>query len=120
MSQNRNMVRKRISIWTAIISLLLFFSSFVQMDKVEFTASWEVKTKKNILSITLTQGSLPVNCYVYESSPFTGGLLIKQIENIDKRKFEIELDSRKDVYVCVYKDENNLAAKWVRISKDIK
>lgn len=114
------MVLKRLRIWTAVISILLVFSSFVQVDKIEFSAIWEVKTNKNIIKITLTQGSLPVNCYIYESSPFTGGQLIKQIENIDKRKFEIELDSRQDVYVCVYKDENNLAAKWVRISKDIK
>jgi len=120
MKKNGKIVLSRTNILTAIISFLLVFSSFVQVDKLEFTASWDAKLNKNIINITITQGTVPVTCYVYESSPFTGGLLIKQIDNIDKRKFEVELDSRKDVYVCVYKDENNLAAKWVRISKDLK
>ncbi len=110
----------RFTVQAVIIFIALLISAnnaFSQEEKLDFTSSWKTKTTKNVLSISIIKGTTPVSCYIYESSPFTGGQLIKQIDNIDSKKFEIELEKKADVYVCLYKNENNLAARWARTSK---
>ena len=94
-----------------------FSECYSQNEKLDFKASWKTVSTKNLIAITITKGNLPVNCYIYESSPFNGGKLIKQIENIVTKEFEIEMNKIAKVYICIYKDENSLAAKWLKISK---
>jgi hypothetical protein len=103
------------------LTLIFFISSFSncysQDGKIDFKASWKIKKGKSYISLTLTKGDLPVSCYVYDSSPFTGGQIIKQLENVVSSELEIEMEEKADVYICVYKDENTLAAKWLKTSE---
>jgi hypothetical protein len=89
-------------------------NAFAQNDKLEFTAKWESDTT-NTIKITVTNVELPVKCYIYESSPFTGGILIKTVENVNSENFKVEVGIKKRVYICVYKDEANLSTKWLNI-----
>jgi hypothetical protein len=100
----------------SILSLSAIARVSAQDEKVDFTASWKQDSTKNIITLTLTKGNLPVNCYVYDSSPFTGGKLISKLENIQSLNFDIELPAKSKVYICVYKDEINLAGKWLNIN----
>jgi hypothetical protein len=85
--------------------------------KIDFKAKWKNDSTKNVISISIVNSDFPLNCYIYDSSPFTGGILIKQIDNIYSNEIDIEMIEKKKVYICIYKNENNLAAKWLRISE---
>jgi len=86
-------------------------------DSFDFVAVWKKNTRKNLISITITGSSQMVNCYIYDSSPFEGGRLIKQIDNISERSFEIEMEEKSDVYLWIFADEFTMAAKWLKYSK---
>ncbi len=86
-------------------------------DKFDFTASWKKHTKKNIIVIKTTGGGEMMSCYIYDSSPLTGGKLIRQSDAISSQKFEIEMEKKEKVYIWISKDEDNIAAKWLNISK---
>jgi len=58
-----------------------------------------------------------MSCYIYDSSPLTGGKLIRQSDAISSQKFEIEMEKKEKVYIWISKDEDNIAAKWLNISK---
>jgi len=99
-----------------VFTLVSNKNAFAQNNTLEFSAKWESKTT-NTIKITITNVEVPVKCYIYDSSPFTGGKLIKTVENVDSRKFKIELDFKQRVYICVYKDEANFSAKWLNLDK---
>jgi len=86
-------------------------------EKFDFTASWKKHTKKNIIVIKITGGSEMMSCYIYDAPPFTGGKLIRQANGISSQKFEIEMEKKEKVYIWISKDEENIAAKWLNISK---
>ncbi len=116
----RNIYIKRILLSVALTLALIFGSfsvCFSQDQKIEFKASWKKTSSKNLISISLKKGSLPVNCYIYDSSPFTGGQLINKIEMVNTRKFTVEMVEKAKVYICIYKDEDNMSAKWLQNSK---
>ncbi len=93
------------------------FNAISADDTFDFVAVWKKNTKKNLISITITGSSQAVNCYIYDSSPFEGGRLIKQIDNISLRTFEIEMEKKSDVYLWIFVDEFTMAAKWLKYSK---
>lgn len=91
-------------------------NALAQNEKLDFSAIWDNKST-NTIKININNVEMPVKCYVYDSSPFTGGTLIKTVENINTRRFKIELEFKKRVYVCIYKDETNFSGKWLNLDK---
>jgi len=89
----------------------------INQEKPDFTAVWKKGIRKSVIIISFTSEQKPVNCYVYDCSPFNGGKLLKQVENISSDKIEIEMDVVMDVYICVLNQEDNIAAKWLKSGK---
>lgn len=84
-----------------------------QDEKVQFTAEWKKNTDKSILVITVTKGTAPFTFFVYDGSPFKNGKQISKTENITNKSFEVEIDKKMKVYICLYKDESNFASMWL-------
>jgi hypothetical protein len=106
---------------THILLIILYFFSFglnaQTTDKVGFTATWKQNTEKAVIIVTVTNGDTPFSFIVYDGSPFNGGKIIKKTENVLTKTFEVELDKKMKVYVCLYKDETNYLAKWLEIAE---
>lgn len=102
-----------------VLAILIqsFSTCYSQDKKLDFTAAWKTDTLKNVINISIIGESGPYNCYVYESSPFNGGKPIKIVENIETKVFNIEMAMKEKVFICVYKNEDIMAAKWVNIRK---
>lgn len=105
----------------SIISAFFLFCSIskiqAQEQKVDFTANWKADSTKNVVIINIIKGQLPVDCYIYNNSPFKGGHLISSTKNISKSSIEIVLEVKQQVYICLYKDDTNICGKWLKITE---
>jgi hypothetical protein len=101
----------------AVTFLTLFFSPVskinAQDEKVDFTASWKQDSTKAIIVVNITKGNAPFTFFVYDGSPFDKGKLLSKTENITNKTFEVEMNKKMKVYVCVFKDNKNATSKWI-------
>jgi hypothetical protein len=102
-----------------LFTILCFFSIRLsaQSEKVEFNAKWKQNVERAVIVITITNGEAPFTFFVYDGSPFKGGKLISKTENVITKTFEVEIDKKMKVYVCLFKDEKNINCKWLDISE---
>ena len=106
---------------THLLFIILYFFSFglnaQTSDKVEFTATWKQNTEKAVIIVTITNGDVPISFLVYDGTPFNGGKIISKTENVMTKTFEVVLEKKMRVYVCLYRDEKNYFAKWLEIAE---
>ena len=88
-----------------------------QDEKIEFSVTWKENTDKAIIVVTINNGTPPFTFFVYEGSPFKDGKLISKTENITSKTFEVEIDKKMKVFVCVYKDDSNYVGKLLEIGE---
>lgn len=105
----------------AVFFLTLFLSSQIrvnaQNEKVQFTAKWKQNTDTAIIIVTFTKGNGPFTLCLYDDSPFKGGKLISKKDNISESTFEVNIEKRQKVYLCVLKDDNNYTIKLLDVTE---
>jgi hypothetical protein len=105
----------------SIISAFFLFCSIsktqAQEQKVDFTANWKADSTKAIIVVNITKGNPPYTFFVYDGSPYNGGKQISKTENIQKNSFEIEIERKMKVFICVYKSENNFIQKELDVTE---
>jgi hypothetical protein len=102
---------------TFIITSISFAKA--QDNKIDFAVTWKDSSDRNIIVVTIIKGNDPVSCYIYDNPPFDEGKLIKKVECISDRNFDIEISQKMKVFVCVFysKNHNQFAYKWLDVVK---
>jgi len=115
-------MRRLLFILTAFLAFLpaLTSNASAQNEKINFVASWKQNTDKAIIEITVTKGEAPFKCYVYDKSPFLGGKLVAKTEGVTDNKFEILLNSKENVYICLYTSESDIEMSTKLLNTDNK
>ena len=115
-------MRRLLFILTASLAFLVALTINVsaQNDKIDFVASWKQNTDKAIIEITVSKGTAPFKCYVFDNYFFKGGKVLAQNEKVTETTFEIELSSKQKVYIFIMGNESTseFGQKWLDIDNN--
>jgi len=109
---------------TAIITLSIIVFSlilnsnqlFAQSEKIDFKVEWKADSVKNIVKVTILNGE-PQTIKLYDNTPFEDGKLLIQNEVLSDKIFEIEVEKKIKLCVCVVKDASTYNCKWLVVEK---
>ena len=105
--------------------IVIFLAMFVfanrpvkaqDQEKLDFTVEWK-NDSSSVILLKIDKGVEPFIAYIYEGSPYKDGKLLIKEENLFEKTIELKIAMRKEVFVCVYKDDTNNSCKLLKVNE---